>query len=255
MIDVFILGYNGADYFTKWHSNLHFSDDIRFHFVDNGNQKLSKHIDDILIYRTTTNIFCAGGWNLICDLGFDYMNLDKIIIGQEDARFDETAIRKIYEKTDKDTICGGYSNNFHFSLFGLHKETFHKVGRFDENFLIVGDEDNDYKQRCKIKNVDITLPFNITGKKPIGIPSINNISITGEIRAPYIKRNGEYLHRKWGNHCSSQNKIYEYELPYNGEKSVFMTDDYREYFNLPNNSSIYMSSYEYDLFKKSMDLK
>lgn len=246
MIDVFILGYNGADYFTEWHSKLHFSDDIRFHFVDNGNQKLSKHIEDILIYRTNTNIFCAGGWNIMCDLGFDYMNLDKIIIGQEDGKFDEVAIRKIYEKTDKNTICGGYSNNFHFSLFGLHKETFQKVGRFDENFLIVGDEDNDYKQRCKIRNVDITS---------IGIPSDNNISITGQIRQPYVKRNGEYLHKKWGRHQESKNKIYEYELPYNGQEPFKMTDDYREWFNLPNNSSTYMSSYEYDLFKKSMDLK
>ncbi len=246
MIDVFILGYNGADYFTDWHTNFHFSDNIRFHFIDNGNQKLSNHINNILLYQTSTNIFCAGGWNLICDLGFDYMNLDKIIIGQEDGMFNDKIIMEIYENTNENMIYSAYDNSFDFSLFGLHKDTFNLVGRFDENFLIAGDEDSDYKQRCKLNGIKI---------KSMDIPSVNNISITGQIRQPYARRNADYLHTKWGMLSVTENRIYEYELPYNGEKPFHMTDDYREWFDIPHDQNEYMSEIEYALFKKSMDLK
>lgn len=241
MINVFVLGYNGANYFEEWHSKVNFSNDIKFHFIDNGNQNLSNYFSNLLIHKTQTNIFCAGGWNIICDIGFDYMKLDKIIIAQEDGKFDEEVLKKIYENTNGNNICGAYNNNWEFSLFGIHSETFNLVGRFDENFLLVGDEDNDYKHRCKINNITISS---------IGVPSTNNISITGEIRLPVIKRNGEYLHSKWGKTNNSKNRIYEYDLPYNGEQPLVITNDYRKHFDLSDNVETYMSEVEYNRFKQ-----
>lgn len=242
MIDVFILGYNGVDYFTKWHIGTKFSDDIRFHFVDNGNQTLTDHASNMLIHKTTNNIFCSGGWNIICDIGFDYMGLSKIVIGQEDSKFDESAIRGIYENTNEDTICSAYGSGFELSLFGLHSKTFSKVGRFDENFLIVGDEDNDYKHRCNLSNIKI---------KTIPCSNVHNISITGTIREPYREGNGKYLHSKWGSHSELKTRMYEYDLPFNGEKTSYMRDDYRNHFNLPEGTETYMSEVEYNLFKQS----
>jgi hypothetical protein len=241
VIDVFILGYNGADYFTKWHSEVEFSDDIKFHFVDNGDQNLKEYLSDMLIHKTKSNIFCSGGWNLICDIGFDYMKLDKIIIGQEDAKFDDDTIKEIYEKTNEKTICGAYDNSFEFSLFGLHRNVFDIVGRFDENFLIAGDEDNDFKHRCKTIGVSVTS---------LNVTSANNSSITGEIRKPYTKRNGAYLHKKWGITSPTENRIYEYVLPYNGEHKLIMMPDYRTHFDLSDDVEMYMSEVEYDRFKQ-----
>lgn len=241
MIDVFILGYSGVDYFTKWHREVEFSDEIRFHFVDNGNQNLTEYVSNILIYKTKCNIFCSGGWNLICDIGFDYMNLDKIIIGQEDAKFNEDIIKYIYNETNENMICGAYDNSFEFSLFGLTRNVFNKVGRFDENYLVAGDEDNDFKHRCKINDISI---------KSLNVTSANNISITSEIRRPYTKRNANYLHTKWGITSPTKNRIYEYVLPYNGERELFMTYDYKKYFDLPDNVQTYMSEIEYKLFQE-----
>ena len=243
MIHVFILGYSGADYFSHWHPQVSYGDDIKFYFVDNGQQHLTKVIQDMLIYQTTKNIFCAGGWNLICDIAFNDLKLDKIIIGQEDAIFTDEILREIDKQTNQAIMCGTYDRSFEFSLFGLHSETYKRVGRFDENFILGGNEDNDYKHRCKLCNVNVTS---------LNISADYNRSLTSEERAKFNYTNSMYLHDKWGQLIYDANKIYEYDTPYNSklkQDHIPLTSNYRNYFNLPNTHNIYMSNIEYNLYK------
>lgn len=240
MIKVFILGYSGADYFSNWHSQIKFGDNIKFYYVDNGNQKLDPYLQDMLIYQTSQNVFCSGGWNLICDIAFEDFNLDKIIIGQEDAIFTDEVLQEIYRCTSPNQICGAYDRSFEFSLFGIHKQTFKKLGKFDENFILGGCEDNDYKQRCKLNNINIVS---------LNIPADYNCSLTGELRSKYNKNNSNYLHQKWGKQVNNYNKIYEFEIPFNGEKNVVPNEEYKNYFSSLTINN-FMSETEYQLYKK-----
>lgn len=240
MIHVFILGYNGAQYFSQWHSQVDFKNDIKFYYVDNGNQKLDSYLQNMLIYQTNQNIFCSGGWNLICDIAFKHLNLDQIIIGQEDAIFTDEILREINKQTTPTQICGTYDRSFEFSLFGINKNTFKNIGRFDENFILGGNEDNDYKQRCKLQNINITS---------LNISANFNLSLTGEIRSIYSHINSEYLHNKWGNHVSGVDKIYENEIPFNGEKNIAPNEEYKKYFDLKEENIKFMSEIEFEIYK------
>jgi hypothetical protein len=191
---------------------------------------------------TTKNIFCSGGWNLICDIAFNDLNLDKIIIGQEDAIFTDEILHEINKQTDYNTICGTYDRSFEFSLFGLHSQTFKTVGRFDENFILAGNEDNDYKHRCKIHNININS---------LNISADYNISLTGKERAVFNNINSTYLLKKWGEYSPTNNKIYKYETPFNSNlKQVLLTPDYKNYFKLDNTHNLFMSTIEYNLYKQ-----
>ena len=69
--------------------------------IDNGNQKISGHQH----YKTKKNIGCAGGWNLICYIAFEYLGLEKIVIGQEDVIIEENEMREVLEKCNENTIA------------------------------------------------------------------------------------------------------------------------------------------------------
>jgi hypothetical protein len=240
MIHTFILGYSGAQYFSEWHPQVKFGEDIKFYYIDNGKQNLDLYLNKILIHQSSKNIFCSGGWNLICDIAFNNFNLNKIIIGQEDAIFTDEILREIDNQTYSTQICGTYDRSFEFSLFGIHKDTFTNVGRFDENFILGGNEDNDYKQRCKLKNTKI-LSLNISADF--------NLSLTGNERSKYNNVNSSYLYEKWGPHSDEGDKIYKYEQPFDGKKYNLISNEYRKYFNMKEEDNTFMSELEYKIYK------
>jgi hypothetical protein len=240
MIHTFILGYNGAQYFSEWHSQIEFGDDIKFYYIDNGKQNLDSYLNKILIHQSSKNLFCSGGWNLICDIAFNNLDLDKIIIGQEDAIFTDEILREINNQTNPTQICGTYDRSFEFSLFGIHKDIFTNIGRFDENFILGGNEDNDYKQRCKLKNIKIVS---------LNVSADFNLSLTGNERSKYNNINSSYLHEKWGSHSNEYNKIYEYEKPFNNEKNNHISNEYKKYFDMKEEDNTFMSELEYKIYK------
>jgi hypothetical protein len=193
----FVLGYNATSYFDSWYDKSQFSNTM-MRYVDNGNQLVSVNLTSNLIHQTKTNIGCAGGWNLICDLGFNYYNYDIIIVGQEDARVSEDIFEYLLVNCSPTTLCGTYDNGFEFSTFAIHKEIFEKVGRFDENFVYVGCEDNDYKYRCKLAGVDVIT---------LGVSHTFNCSIANNdnVKPPKSsKHNAQYMSDKWGDYTYTQ---------------------------------------------------
>jgi hypothetical protein len=152
--NVFILGYNACNYFDEWFDTKNYSDQYKFHFIDNGQQNLSnKIIDNFEVYTTSKNLGCSGGWNLICDIAFNSMNLDRVIIGEEDALFSEEILDALWKNSNAETLSTTYNNGFGYALFCIHKDIFNNVGRFDENIMFAGCEDNDYDHRCKLNKV------------------------------------------------------------------------------------------------------
>ena len=90
MINYFILTFQGFEYFKKKYKHENFSKS-KIRIIDTGNQKISNFES----YTSSKNLGCAGGWNLICYIGFDYLKLDKIIIGQDDTDVDEKELEEL----------------------------------------------------------------------------------------------------------------------------------------------------------------
>lgn len=190
IIPVFILGYGSSTTLDKWFDATLFDPRIQFFIVDNGKQTYSAKLQPYVIYSTGVNIGCAGGWNLICEIAFSDYKFDKIIISNEDNFFTNEWILDIWDKSTDTNIQGCYDRAFEFSLFGLTKQLYKTVGRFDENFLMASSEDLDYKYRCKLLNYTVSS---------LNISADYNASETGGDTIPdYQRLNHWYYQFKWG---------------------------------------------------------
>lgn len=231
MYNYFVLGYNAINYFDSWYDREQFAS-TNLRFVDNGNQIIPESLIENVIHQNQRNIGCSGGWNLICDIGFNYYNFDKIIVGQEDGRISEEILQALLDSCDENNMCGTYNNGFEFSTFAIHKETFKKVGRFDENFVFVGCEDNDYKYRASLNGVTIhTLGISHTYNCSIA----NNDNVKPKQASTH---NAEYVAKKWGN--------YTYKTPFNGEQVSKYTEYFKELYGTLDK---FPSETEFELFK------
>lgn len=209
----FVLGYNAINYFKDWYDFNQFKN-TTLRIIDNGNQDTPAELKPYVIHYNKKNIGCAGGWNLICDIGFNHFGFEKIIVGQEDARVSEEVFDALLENCNPNLLCGTYNNSFEFSTYAIHRETFLKVGRFDENFMFVGCEDNDYKHRCKLNEIDVMC---------LDVSNSFNCSIANNIHtvpSTVLTHNPTYIINKWNN--------YEYTEPFNGKEFPKYTDYFIE---------------------------
>lgn len=233
MYNYFVLGYNAVDYFDSWYDRSQFQN-TTMRFVDNGRQVIPSSMESSILHTTKTNIGCSGGWNLICDIGFNYFGFEKIIVGQEDARVSEEIFEALLESCSPTTLCGTYDNGFMFSTYAIHRETFQNIGRFDENFVFVGCEDNDYVYRCKLLGVDTTT-LGVSHQYNCSIA--NNDSVKPKQSSTH---NASYIKSKWGD--------YTYKKPFNDVPVPTYTDYFIELYG---QLEEFPSKLEYDNFKKT----
>ena len=214
MINYFILTFQGFEYFKENYRSENFPK-TKIRIVDNGNQKI-KNFES---YTSSKNLGCAGGWNLICYIAFDYLKLDKIIIGQDDTDIEEKELEELLENCDENSIAGLLKPHFEFATFAIHKDTFKKIGRFDENCIDAYCEDADYKQRCYLNNIEIkSLKKSFDKNK--GISRIKNTRIFDTITI-----NRAYIKKKWGKSINEvklsaddEQPPYEYKFPFNNKE-------------------------------------
>lgn len=240
MRNAFILTYQGLGYYREWFNGGNYNG-YNFPLIDNGNQ-----IGDVY-YRTSRNIGCGGGWNLICDIAFNHLGLEKIIIGQDDAIFSQEILDSVWDNTNDDNICGTYDNGFTFSLFGITKGIFDKIGRFDENFIYACCEDNDYANRCILGNISISC-LNVDHRLN---KNISSLKMDNEIR----KYNNEYLQLKWGS--KSGDSIYGnldlnsiYKTPFDNKIYPKFRNELNKEFPDIISFNKFPSEIEFELFKK-----
>ena len=202
MINYFLLAYQGFDYFREKFDKKKYPN-TTLRIIDNGNQK----IEDYEIYKTKNNIGCAGGWNLICYIGFEYLGLEKIIIGQEDTIVEEKEMKELLEKCNENTIATLIKPHFEFSTFALHKKTFIKIGMFDENCIDAYCEDADYKHRCYLNEIKI---------ENLNKPVERNLGISRKINKRIydtITLNRIYIKQKWGMSINKDDLSFRDEQP------------------------------------------
>ncbi len=249
---IFVLSYCGAQDFFDSIVDKDFSSST-FYFIDNGQQNYVTSFD-CARYTTSRNIGCAGGWNLICKIAFEHLGLEKIVITQDDATFSEEQIEDALAETNEYCLTGVIQPHFEFSCFAIHKDTYRRVGPFDENFIYVYSEDADYKQRCLLQGVTINSLF--ASSKD----SNKSLTITKNPSMNRIAFNRQYLQLKWGmsihpsqharNDCQPP---FEYKTPFNElvplsfiPKSKRLLEAYSEL----NSSFKFPSELEFNNFKK-----
>jgi hypothetical protein len=186
MNNIFVLSYCNASNFIKSTSNL-----FNYNMIDNGNQEYNT-TPGCHYFSTDKNIGCAGGWNLICDIAFDSLGLDKILITQDDASVPLELMLQALAETDGLSITGVIQPFFEFSCFAITKQVWNKIGRFDENFIYVYCEDADYKQRCYLDRVTINSLY--TANKDMN----QSLTLKEHPNLDRIVYNREYLYTKWG---------------------------------------------------------
>jgi hypothetical protein len=254
---VFVLSYCGAQEFFDSIDTSKFSN-TKFYFIDNGQQQYSTNNLECFTYTTSKNLGCAGGWNLICDIAFSSLNLEKIIITQDDATFTEEQLEDALAETNSNCLTGVYQPYFEFSCFALHKDIWKTVGRFDENFIYVYSEDADYKQRCMLSNIIVSS---------LMIPSKDSNKSLTIAKNPDMNRilyNREYLRFKWGDsihpsqHARNDMQApFEYKLPFKDRSIDYIPISPRirkiYYANTPSELiSQFPSEEEYDIFNRKI---
>ena len=193
--NLFILGYGAAPILENWFNPDEFPNS-KIRIVDNGRQTYSDNLKPYLYYTTTKNIGCAGGWNLVCQIAFDKLGLEKVIISNEDNLYLEEYLEALYDQCTPTNIAGTYDRAFEFSLFCIHRDTYKKVGMFDENVILVAGEDNDYKHRCELHGVNVSC---------LGISADFNASATGGDTVPVVRdENIKYVVEKWKNYTATE---------------------------------------------------
>lgn len=187
---VFITSYCGLEYFKTWSHEIRNSENIQLIGIDSGNQKAAEDFTDFPIYQASQNIGCAGCWNLAANIGFNLYNVDKIIIGQDDAFFNEDMINSIWNETNDEWLVGAYDRGFTYALFGITKKFWNDVGMFDENFIFSTYEDNDYIHRINVLKKNW---------KSLNYSANLNLSLAGRTLGNNIRDlNKEYMIKKWG---------------------------------------------------------
>lgn len=243
---VFVLSYvNANEFFSRTSST---KPSFNTYFIDNGNQIYTPSFS-CKTYTTSRNIGCAGGWNLICDIAFDTLDLNKIVITQDDAEVGEPLLHQALEETHGSMITGIFPPFFEFSTFVITKEVWRTVGRFDENFIYVYSEDADYKQRCMLSGVTINSLY------------AQNVSNTSASRKAVnkIQANRQYLTSKWGSsiHPSGVARAdfqppFEYRQPFGTAIAPLdyapISSELKQLYTLSNE---FPSELEYERFKQN----
>lgn len=214
MIPVFILTYEGAELLDSWLNPNGFAEDIKIFIVDNGRQTFSNKLAPYVVHVTEKNIGCAGGYNLILDIGLS--QFEKIVVAQDDGPFTESQIRGVYMFTDNreensltvredrlssvlrhlplppknHALMGLFGYGFSFAIMGFSKRIRNIVGRFDENYLFGRREDNDLICRCKLAGIGIQH-FEM---QPAGKVSV----IPNDYVMSFHENNVQYYFAKWG---------------------------------------------------------
>ena len=202
-MDVFILTYKGIHYFDQWFKETDFTSTTKFHIVDNGQQTIPERLEHLVVHRTKVNTGCAGGWNISYRIGFEYLKLEKMIMGQDDAVVTQEYLDRVWNMSTPNLIVGLYENPVKWSVVGMHRDFYMNVGQFDENCVYAFHEDGDYENRMRMVGKSVIS---------LGYDRRLNASLTSHLAWDWSRKNlsenGEYMHIKWG-------KSGEYNFPFN----------------------------------------
>jgi GT2 family glycosyltransferase len=120
------------------------------YIINNGEQNIETHHNNVRIMSKGYNIGVAGSWNWFIDTAQEFR-----IITNDDIQFDENAIEEMIKNYAEDRLvfpCFKNNEASAFSCFLLPQNIINKIGKFDEwispNYAYF--EDNDYFYRMAL---------------------------------------------------------------------------------------------------------
>ena len=217
--NLFILGYGSSKFLDAWIDPIKLPN-TTIRIIDNGQQQYAERLQPYVYHVTSRNLGCAGGWNLICQIAFEQLGLTKVIISNEDNLYSEEYLAALTQLCTPTNIAGTYDRAFEFSLFCIHRDTYKKVGMFDENVIMAAGEDNDYKYRCHLHGVTVSS---------LNISAEYNASETGGDSIPDIRdANIEYVIKKWNNYTEL---IAHNNVIYTDNPELYISDRLKTKYN------------------------
>ena len=169
--------------------------DIKIFVLDNGKQGIGRAkeflSENTVIVENEKNVGVAASWNQLCDLIFE--EHDNALLLNDDVYLGKKTfhIKSLLENYDSKAL---YVGEYQWSVFILPKETFEKVGRFDEKIFPGYLEDNDYMYRMKLLWM---TPFVIPFLNPARYQNSSTVEKAPELMELQAD-NRRYYERKWG---------------------------------------------------------
>lgn len=121
---------------------------VEIFILDNGNQNMDFEYSNVYVYSSEKNLGVAASWNELCGLIFKEHQYALMLNDDIEFSKPEQEILYLLENNTFDFYVGPY----YWSAFILPRQTFMKVGKFDEVFYPAYFEDNDFAYRLKLNN-------------------------------------------------------------------------------------------------------
>ncbi len=169
--------------------------DTRIHVIDNGAQGIQQACGtiskNIFVYEQEKNKGVAASWNMLCKQIFktcDYALIlnDDIYLGRS-----KNDIEQLLTEKKKKPL---YLCTPDWSVFIIPKETFDKIGGFDERFFPAYYEDDDYLYRMKIKGM---MPYRTPILNPVVYRNCMTSKLNHSIADAAFENKKRYV-EKWG---------------------------------------------------------
>lgn len=193
--DIFCRLFSSINYPVKTlsilvNSSLNYFDQIRNYVYQNSNHNIGK----VDFAFSEQNLGCASSWNFHIK---NYPDAEYWVLCSDDIVLGETDLKQIDEKIKFHDGCFA-DKDMEFVLFALSRGMIKKVGLFDENFHPGGYEDDDYRKRMALSNVNIDWFNNELFHVSAG--TIKSISHEDQqiMMHKISPLNHEYYSRKWG---------------------------------------------------------
>lgn len=165
--------------------------------TDNGKQGFEPkdYHNDVFFNESSKNLGVAASWNLmINDIFHATYNckIENVLVLNDDIYLGKTEQEIIdFIDTNKFSLA---TTNLTWCAFILSRETFEKIGSFDENIFPAYFEDNDYAYRLKLAEVPHSCHEFLNPKTFINSGSIaKNPSLNLN-----FEKNRQYFISKWG---------------------------------------------------------
>ena len=197
--------------------------------IDNNSNKETrkklayfKELENVIYIENDSNIGVASSWNMGCKIAFEQKTIEKVLIANNDILFHpyciDAMVRIINNEKyallssfdvardlDKPKDIFKYKNPLKpyevdapdFSNFMIKRETWEKIGAFDNKFYPAYFEDNDYHYRIRLQNkrgvkTTTALHYHYGSRTVHENPDVGSVS-----NAMYLQ-NEEYFVQKWG---------------------------------------------------------
>lgn len=149
-------------------------------------------LSDSIIVLSGRQKTLPTAWNMCIELGFS-TGAEYVIVANDDIELVEGDLSMLCRPNGivSPKVNGGFFKIFHAHIFGIHKDAWEKIGKFDEDYQVYW-SDTDYAMRMINSGVDIYMQYGVNVLHPEPARTIKDTS--GSV----IEQDRQTFISKWG---------------------------------------------------------